>query len=264
MMVWLDDRLQPAAAARIAPTDRGLLLGDGLFETIRLSGGAPSHLSRHLARLSDGAAVLDLPLPWTDAMLAEALAAVAAANPGAGSLRLTVTRGPAPRGLLPPAVVQPTLLITAAPAADPLPPARLILARSTCRNAHSPLSRIKSLNYGDGVLARQEAARAGADDALLLNTSGMVAEATAACLFLRRAGRWITPPVADGALPGIARGLLLEAGFVAEERVTVEDLAQAESAFLANSLGLRAVAAVEGHWMTLPELALTAAARILA
>jgi branched-chain amino acid aminotransferase len=242
MMLWLNDRLLPEDEAAILPSDRGFLLADGLFETIRVTANAPAHLLRHLVRLRVGAAILALLLPWSDDELAGALAAVIAANQHVGSLRLTATRGSGPRGVLPPATATPTLLITAAPLAPPSAPARPVIARGTCRNERSPLARIKSLGYGDGILARQEAARAGADDALLLNTRGTIAEATAASLFLRRDGRWLTPPVADGALPGIARGLLLEAGFAQEHSVTEPDLGSAESAFLANSLGLRVVA----------------------
>jgi branched-chain amino acid aminotransferase len=242
MMLWLNGRLLPADEAAILPSDRGFLLADGLFETIRVTASAPAHLLRHLVRLRVGAAMLALPLPWSDDELAGALAAVIAANQNVGSLRVTATRGSGPRGVLPPATATPTLLITAAPLAPPSAPARLVIARGTCRNERSPLARIKSLGYGDGILARQEAARAGADDALLFNTRGTIAEATAASLFLRCNGRWLTPPVADGALPGIARGLLLEAGFAQEHSVTEPDLGSAESAFLANSLGLRVVA----------------------
>jgi branched-chain amino acid aminotransferase len=94
------------------------------------------------------------------------------------------------------------------------------------------------------VLARQEAEAAGADDAVLLNTRGDVAEATAATIVLFLDGNWVTPRVADGALPGIARGLLLEAGHVVEARIAHGDLARAEAGFLVNSLGRRVVRAV--------------------
>jgi branched-chain amino acid aminotransferase len=263
MMLWLDGRLRHAGEAAILPSDRGFLLADGLFETIRVTAGVIAHFPRHMARLRGGAAVLALPLPWSDVELAGAAAAVIAANQNAGSLRLTVTRGPGPRGVVPPATATPTLLITAAPFAPPLLSARLVIARGTCRNERSPLARIKSLGYGDGILARLEAARAGADDALLLNTRGTIAEATAASLFLRRDGRWLTPPVADGALPGIARGLLLEAGFAEERSLAESDLDGAESVFLANSLGLRIVAEIEGAAVTPREADLARAQSIV-
>ncbi len=205
-LCWLNGRLLPPEQARLDPADRGFLLGDGVFETLR----ATAHLDRHLARLREGAATLGIALPWPNPEIAAAATAVLGGRDAA--LRITLSRGPAPRGLLAPAGTQPTLLITAGPLPPPLPPARLIVARTTRRNEHSPLARIKSLNYLDSIIARQEAEAAGADDALLCNTAGRIAEATAANVFVRHGRAWTTPPVADGALPGIARALLLEFG----------------------------------------------------
>ncbi|MBE7213377.1 MAG: aminotransferase class IV, partial [Gluconacetobacter diazotrophicus] len=97
--IWLNGRLLPAAEAAIPPDDRGLLLADGLFETIRLSGGGPAHPLAHLARLRAGAAVLGIPVPFPDPVLLDALASTAWSNAlPDGSLRLTLTRGPGPRG----------------------------------------------------------------------------------------------------------------------------------------------------------------------
>lgn len=247
MTLWLNGVLCAPEAARISPDDRGLLLGDGLFETIRLAGGRPLRLARHLARLRDGARLLAIPVPYDDAAIAAAIAALAAADQVMeAALRLTLTRGPAPRGLLPPAAPTPTLLITA----GPLPsagPVRMVVSTLTRRNEVSPLSRIKSLNYLDGVLARQEAARHGADDALLLNSRGAIAEATAATLFLRRGGRLLTPPVSDGALPGVVRAVLMERCGATECTLLPGDVYAADAAFLTNSLGLRAVLALDGR-----------------
>ncbi len=242
-MLWLNGHLLPTHEARIHPTDRGLLLGDGVFETLR----GTTHFTRHLARLRNGAAILGIAIPWTDADIAAAATAVLAGRDAA--LRITLSRGPGPRGLVAPAGTTPTLLLAASPLPPPPPPAHVIIARTTRRNEHSPLARIKSLNYLDSILARQEAATAGADDAILLNTAGQVCEATAANLFVRHATTWTTPPVADGALPGITRALLLEAGFATEATLTPARLLTADAAFLASSLGLRGVASVDGRVM---------------
>ena len=247
-LLWLNGALVEEEQARIAPTDRGLLLGDGLFETMRVEDGTPLRLDRHLARLRAGAAVLDLPVPLDDTALAAAITDLLAARGlDRASLRLTLTRGTGPRGLLPPAEPSPTLLITVAPLPPPLPPARVVVARTTRRNEHSPLSRVKSLSYLDGVLARQEAARRGADDALLLNTAGRLAEASAANLFLVLDGALVTPPLAEGALPGVMRAAVIEALPVTERPVTLADLARAEELFLTSSLGVRPVLAVDGR-----------------
>jgi branched-chain amino acid aminotransferase len=162
------------------------------------------------------------------------------------SLRLTVTRGPAPRGVLPPSSPSPTVLMTAVPAGASPGTALIAVASVTRRNEHSPLSRIKSLNYLDSILARREAADHGADDAVLLNTQGRVAETTTANLFAVIDGVVVTPPVAEGALPGIARRLVLEALEVIERPLLLQELYRAEEIVLTNSLGVRPVAAVDG------------------
>ncbi len=245
MKLWLNGVLHDAGTACIDPTDRGLLLGDGVFETVRASGTLPHHLPRHLARLRAGATVLGIAVPWTDDQIAEAAAAILPAQDGS-AVRITLTRGPASRGLLPPAGTAPTLLLTAAALAPSPPPAHLVIATITRRNEHSPLSRIKSLNYLDSILARQEAARRGADDAVLLNTAGLVAEATAGNVFVLHGETWSTPPVEDGALPGIVRALLLESGRAVVARLSVARLLSADAVCLTSALGVREVFSVEG------------------
>ncbi|MCW2239242.1 branched-chain amino acid aminotransferase [Azospirillum canadense] len=215
MTVWLNGRLLPTDAAWIDPADRGFTLGDGLFETIRVTGGRARHLDRHLARLQASAAVLDLPVPYRDDALANAVAALIAARGVAeGVARLTLTRGIGARGVLPPADPQPTVLITLTPAGPPAGPVEAVIAQGTRRNEHSPLSRLKTLNYLDAILARREAARRGAGEALLLNTAGRLAEASVATLFIVRDGRLADPVrVGGGAArhpsrpdPGASRG----------------------------------------------------------
>jgi len=244
---WLNGHLMPIDRVRIDPADRGFLLGDGLFETFRAEAGTPLHASRHLARLRAGAAMLDLPLDWPDTVLLEALTSVAeaSAQPRA-ALRLTLTRGPGTRGVLPQGQARPTCLITAFPLPESPGPACVIVATATRRNEHSPLSRLKTLNYLDSILARQEAAQHGADDAVLLNSAGRIAEATAGNLFVTLDGETVTPPVEEGALPGIARALLLEQGAACERPLARTDLTRASSAFIVNSLHRRPIAVLDG------------------
>jgi branched-chain amino acid aminotransferase len=245
--LWLNGEILPGEAARIDPADRGLMLGDGLFETMAVRDGGVPELARHYARLAAGASYLRIPLPLGLPALEESCRALLAANGmREAALRLTLTRGPGPRGVAPPAHPTPTLLITAAPPAAPGGPLRLVTA-SLRRDEASPLSALKTLNYLPNVLARIEAAEQSADDALLLNRQGFVAETTAANLFVRLGGQWVTPPVADGALPGIRRAMLLEAGRVEEMTLAPGQFLRAEAAFAGNALGLRAVAALDGH-----------------
>ncbi|MFC0220597.1 aminotransferase class IV [Pseudochelatococcus lubricantis] len=244
MIGWLNGSLLDGTRHALSVTDRGFLLGDGLYETIRVTNGEAAHLERHLARLAHGAAVIGLPLPAVD--VAAAVAAVIAANAlQAGSLRLTFTRGSGPRGLLPPDAPDPTLLITAFPASPQAATAHVIVASRTRRNEHSPVAGIKSTNCLDNIIARLEARDCGADDALLLNTAGRIAEASAANVFALIGGVWLTPPVAEGALPGITRARILETGG-REASLTVDDLLNADEIVLTSSLGIRAVKALAG------------------
>ncbi|MBQ0819510.1 MULTISPECIES: aminotransferase class IV [Microvirga] len=243
MKVWLNGTLCSVETARIVPTDRGLMLGDGLFETILVQAGQPRRLVAHLARLHAGARVIGLALPPIN--FTAAFQALLDANSlSDGSLRLTITRGSGPRGILPPADPQPTILITAYPLAPHLASARCVLARCTRRNEYSPLAGVKSLNCLDNVLARREAAARGADDAILCNTAGLLAEATAANLFLVRGRQIMTPPLGDGALPGVMRAAMLDLGAV-EMRLSAEDILDADEAFLTSSLGMRGVCQIE-------------------
>src|SRR4051812_41711951 len=99
MTVWLNGALYAPELARIDPSDRGFTLGDGVFETVRIFGGRPMHLARHLRRLRDGAHLLEIPVPYEDAAIAAAIVSVtAAAGLMEAVARVTLTRGPAPRG----------------------------------------------------------------------------------------------------------------------------------------------------------------------
>jgi branched-chain amino acid aminotransferase len=254
MIVWLNGTLLPVAEARIDPSDRGFLLGDGLFETMAACDGAVPELTRHYARLCAGALLLRLPVPVGEVTLACAVGAVLDTNElREAALRLTLTRGPGPRGLLPQGNPAPTLLLTAAPLPPPGGPWHLVTS-TIRRDEDSPLSAIKSLNYLPNVLARLEAAELGADDALLLNRAGRVAETSAATLFVLLNGEWLTPPVREGALPGIRRAGLLEAGRVREAVVTVDDLRGAEALCMGSALSLRPIATIDGR--ALPLLAM--------
>lgn len=250
MKVWLNGALLEAEDARIDPADRGFTLGDGLFETIAVRGGKILRLEAHLARLRRGCDVLGIPRP---AGIENALAELTAADGlKEAALRLTVTRGPAARGLVSPGKIQPTTCITAAVLPGPRPPARCVIATVTRRNEHSPLASIKSLNYLDNILAAREAAAAGAEEAILLNTAGLVAEAAASNLFILKNGQLLTPPVSDGALPGVMRAAVIAATGGREQSLRPEDLPEAEGLLLTSSLGIRLVASIDGK--ALPDI----------
>jgi branched-chain amino acid aminotransferase len=243
MRAWQDGRILAPEDAHVAIADRGLLLGDGLFETMAVCRGRVCDLDAHLTRLASGLAVLgfarSVDIPKLRAAIAHYLTSEAASS---AVLRITVTRGAGPRGLAPPETPCPTILMTL----SPMPSARktplsLHIATVTRRNEHSPLSRIKALPYLDNLLALSEARAQGADDALMLNTRGTIVCASVANIFVIRDERLETPPVSDGALPGTMRALVLslakQAGLApAEISLEGSGLAGADHVFLTNSV----------------------------
>lgn len=247
MRVCLNGNIFDETEARIAPNDRGLLLGDGVFETLAVRRGEIKRWQAHADRLAHDAKVIGLRTPWAASKIKSWIDKVLSENALTDAVvRITITRGPGPRGLISPDPPQPTLLITAAPMPEPALPARVIVAKTTRRNEFSPLSAIKSTNYLDSVLARHEAAALNADDAILLNTRGLVAEATAANVFVLVDGLVATPPVADGALPGVMRADVIALARGVEANLTPETLMAASEVFLSSSLGLRAVVSIDG------------------
>jgi branched-chain amino acid aminotransferase len=255
-MLYLDGRILDPGRARIDPRDRGFLLGDGLFETMRADRGRVPFLDRHLDRLEAGAAVLGIPLPRSRDAIAEACFEVLHANQlgdRLAAVRLTLSRGPGPRGLAPPADPVPTLLVAATVITDVAScPARAVIS-SIRRNEHSPLCRVKSLNYLDNVLALREARDRGADEAILRNTAGRLACASAANLVLVRDGALLTPGLEEGVLPGITRAVLVEIardlGIPAEQaRLPTSAVKGADEALLTNSLlGIRPIVQIDGE-----------------
>ncbi len=254
-MIFLNGRLVSPREARIDPRDRGLLLGDGLFETLLCRSGRPLDLTPHYQRLAAGARGLGISLTLSEDEVAQAIAGLLAAEAltdGAAALRITLTRGPGPRGLLPPRAGDPTVMISAEAWSRPDPaPAAAVIA-GVRRNEHSPSASLKTLNYLDNIMARREAEERGADEALMLNTAGRLCCGTASNLFLVLGDRLATPPIAEGALPGITRAAILERaprlGIAVEEKpLPAEALASARDLFVTNSLiGLRRVTSVDG------------------
>jgi len=247
MILSINGILCEEESAQIHPRNRGFTLADGVFETIAVRRGQAPRLAAHIARLRDGLHTIGLVLEHDDQTLVDWMNDVLGANDTKDAvLRLTVTRGLSPRGIAIPADAIPTVVITAnpLPPGQP-PPAKVVVATSTRRNEYSPLSRIKSLAYLDNILARRDADQRNADEALMLNTRGDLACATAANVFLLVDGGLVTPPIADGALPGIARAEVIALARAEERTVPRAMLAQANELFLSNALGIRPVTHVD-------------------
>jgi branched-chain amino acid aminotransferase len=216
VIAYVDGEWTPAADARVSVLDHGLLYGDGIFEGIRVYGGRPFLLEEHLDRLEASARAIVLELPTERAVIA-ALCVEAAERAGLddGYLRLVVTRGVGALGVSPHTCARASLILIAAPLSL-YPPERYrdgvrLITSSLRRSASDALPpQVKSLNYLTSVLASIEARRQGADEAVLLNAQGLIAECTADNLFLVSRGRVLTPSVASGALAGITRNLVLQ------------------------------------------------------
>jgi branched-chain amino acid aminotransferase len=242
-MLWRDGAIAPGTTAPLDHTDRGLTLGDGLFDTALALGGRVAFEDAHVARLVASAGTLGIPVD--PERIRQAMRALA----GQGdrlAIRTTLTRGSGPRGLKPPDAPHPTLFATAAASAKAAAFAPLRLwPTPIARNDTAPAARLKTLGYLDAVLAAREAAAAGFDEALFRNTRGRVACAGTGNLFALFGETLVTPPLTDGVLPGIVRAEILgraaACGLRAEERsLSLADVVGAEAVVLTNSLRLLA------------------------
>jgi len=247
MRASLNGTLIDADAPALAAGDRGFTLGDGVFETLAVRNGQVRRPARHLDRLFQGLAVLGIAPPDRTDLTAALDDTVAANALDDGALRLSVSRGPGGRGVATAGAGPPTVLVTAQAGRPPQEPLSAVVARDVRRNPKSPTSRIKSLSYLDSVLARREAERRGAGEALLLEARGHLSEASVANVVLDLDGAAVTPPLADGALPGVTRAVLLDAGLLAVARVPAPALRRAREIVLINSLGVRAVVCLDGR-----------------
>ena len=206
VVVWADGRLRDAAEPVLAVVDHGVTVGDGVFETCGVVRGSAFALTRHLARLERSATGLGLEPPDLDAARA-GVAAVLAARPDLGRVRITVTAGPGPLGSARGDGRQ-TLLVVAGPAGRPTP-SRAVRVPWT-RNERSAVAGLKTTSYAENVVALAEARRRGADEALLANTVGELCEGTGSNVLVERDGEVLTPALSSGCLAGITRELVLE------------------------------------------------------
>jgi branched-chain amino acid aminotransferase len=248
--VWHNDRLVTGNIS-ISAFDRGLTLGDGLFETIAVNNGVALWRFEHLERLRVSAREIGIPYP--DEQIENAIDALTHKTKGHHVLRLTLTRGEAGRNLAGDKA-KPTLIGTLLPFDEKLrlQPASLVTS-SVQRGLGNPSSRHKTLSYMDNILAAREAQSKHADDALMLNSAGRVACASISNVFLELDGALVTPALSEGILPGIMRGAVIavarELGIkVRERQVRTQELAKADHIFITNSLRfVRSVKKLDGR-----------------
>jgi branched-chain amino acid aminotransferase group I len=243
-VVYLNGALLPREQARVSPFDLGFLYGYGIFETMRAYSGRIFRLREHLDRLARSAAMLGIPVE-TDALERACYDVLRANDLANARVRLAVSMGEGQGTPDPPADPRPTVLISAAsytpPSGDAYRQGFGAIVSSIRRNSQSPLARVKSANYLDHLLARSEAKAAGADEALLLNESGLLCEGSTTNVFVVAQGSLMTPGDGSGCLPGITRSAVMELAPglgipAAEQDITLEGLMHAEEAFVTNSV----------------------------
>ncbi|HYP76260.1 MAG TPA: branched-chain-amino-acid transaminase [Polyangiaceae bacterium] len=257
--VSIDGQLVTEQNAKISVLDHGLLYGDGLFEGMRVRAGRIFRIEQHLARLELGARYLGLDLPFDAQGRARIVRdTVRAFGQKEAYVRLLVTRGEGPLGVDPTTCTQPTLVCIVAEIGLYTAEQRargLSMITSSYRRPNADVQdvSVKTLNYLGSALAKQEAKRQGADEALLLNQQGRVAEASVANVFVVRGKDLATPPAIDGCLEGINRGavceLARELGFSLSERsLGRRDLLAADEVFLTGSgAGVVGVRSLDGR-----------------
>lgn len=232
--VWINGTLVPDDEARVSVFDHGLVVGDGVFETVKVTQGVPFALSRHLARLARSAAGLGLAEPDLDQIRAGAQAVIeAAGRPELARMRITVTGGIAPlgseRGGSPlTSIVALGEMKAAAPSCD-------VTTVPWPRNERGALSGLKTTSYGENVRALAYAAERGGSEAIFANIAGNLCEGTGTNVFLVSGGRLLTPPLSAGCLAGVTRALVIEWAGAAEEDLPLSALAGAEEAFLSGT-----------------------------
>src|SRR5216110_1495023 len=241
--IYIDGKFYSEANAKISVFDHGLLYGDGIFEGIRFYTGRVFRLEEHLHRLWDSARSICLEIPMTMRNMTEAVLETIRQNHlRDGYIRLLVTRGIGNLGLNPTQCKSPSVIIIAATIAlyheDFYKKGLTIVTCATRRSNPAALNpAVKSLNYLNNVMARIEANLAGADEALMLNDAGNVAECTADNVFIIKRGHIFTPPITAGALRGITRSIVFEiAGElgikIMEADITRHDVFIADECFL--------------------------------
>ena len=238
-MFWYDGALRATPVAPFDLSDRGLNLGDGVFDTSRAQNGRIFLRNAHLERLASAAKALAIPFAQEQA--SEALDRLAAAI-GQGSVRLTLTRGGGGRGLLPPKDPKPLFFGAAAPA-PPAFPILSLAATKIRRNETSLAAVVKALPYLDAILGLQEAEAKGADEALFLNTQSRIACLASANIFAVFGREIVTPPLADGVLAGTVRAFVLAKArsldlAPAERSLDPSELLAADALFATSSLKL--------------------------
>lgn len=263
LVVWVDGGLRDPSTPTVTALDHGLTVGDGVFETCKVTAAGPFALTRHLRRLSRSAAGLGLPTPDHGAIRAAVEEVVAALPTDFGRLRITWTGGPGPLGsertgaegtLV--VALAPSSRWTAAPSAVTVP---------WTRNERSATAGLKTTSYAENVVALQRAREHGGSEALLANTRGELCEGTGSNVVVVVGDELVTPPLTSGCLAGITRELALQWCLdeelpISERDLPMDVLGRAEQVLLASSTrDVQPLGEVDGRVLATDGLAARAA-----
>ncbi len=255
MKVWIDGHITSPNEARVPVLDHGLLYGDGVFEGIRCHDTRIADLELHLKRLAASARALHLGLPSQQTLTDIVFDTVAALGEADAYIRLVVTRGSGALGIDISSCAEPRVFcIAGALKLYPVRAGGIAMATVSWRRPDPDVldPRVKSLNYLNNVLSKVEAKQRGADEALVLNKRGVVAEAAGANVFCCSRGTVRTPPLSDGALGGITRRRVLlvaeQLGMrTAEASLSRYDLLDADEVFVTGTgAGIVHVGSLDG------------------
>ncbi|MFL5402636.1 MAG: branched-chain-amino-acid transaminase [Gemmatimonadales bacterium] len=257
--IWLDGKWCDRSTASVSVYDHGLLYGDGVFEGVRAYGGKLFRLTQHLERLFDSAKAIWLTIPMPrEEIAAVTEEAVRRSGIAEAYIRHVVTRGVGDLGLDPRKCPKPSVIIIVD--TIKLWPEQVYEAGLTVVTAGTPIPqreslspRVKSLNYLAHILAKIEGIHAGADEVLMLDSAGAVAEGSGQNIFVVKNGRLRTPPVYAGILKGVTRDVVMElaaqAGYPVEESILNRyDVYTADEAFFTGTASeVVAVRQVDGR-----------------
>jgi branched-chain amino acid aminotransferase len=234
LTIYIDGQFYPEAEAKVSVFDHGLLYGDGIFEGIRFYNGRVFKLTEHLERLWDSARAIMLTIPLTvEELEAATLETIRKNNLRDGYIRLLVTRGKGNLGLSPDRCPKASVIVIAATIQLYPPEAyergMTVVTCATRRMAPGALSpAVKSLNYLNNIMAKIEANLAKADEGLMLNEEGYVAECTGDNIFIVKRGEIFTPPIYAGSLRGITWQAVLDIAAELGLKVNVQQLTRYE------------------------------------
>ncbi|WP_454048629.1 aminotransferase class IV [Cellulomonas sp. Marseille-Q8402] len=246
---WVNGRLVPEAEATTSARDHGFVVGDGVFEAVKVDRGRPFALTRHLTRMARSAAGIGLTGFDADTVRVAVHEVVDANRDVLTSaydlLRLTFTAGP---GMLGSGRVggAPTLVLGVTPGHDP-DPETAVATVPYRRNDVGALTGLKTTSYGENVLALAQAQAVGATEAVFANTRGQLCEGTGTNVFVVQDGELLTPPLSSGCLAGVTRALVLEWYGAREADLPFDALTTSDEVFLTSTArDVQAVVAVDG------------------